>query len=99
MLLASDAIAALTLGPGMQRDKLVQAAGRMRQLSGQQSLLLVGTDEVTHLITSCCRLPNDVAVNASHVLQWVHRNTVESNLAVRCLWPHVGHFSHISGLI
>jgi hypothetical protein len=47
MKLRPHAKALLTLGPGMCRDKLVQAAMRMRQLEQSQSLILVATSEVS----------------------------------------------------
>jgi hypothetical protein len=47
MKLKAHAKALLTLGPGMCRDKLMQAAMRMRQLEQRQSLVLVATSEVS----------------------------------------------------
>jgi hypothetical protein len=47
MKLKADAKALLTLGPGMCRDKLMQAAMRMRQLEKGQSIMLVATSEVS----------------------------------------------------
>jgi hypothetical protein len=50
MKLKGDAKALLTLGPGMCRDKLMQAAMRMRQLEQSQSLILVATSEVSRCV-------------------------------------------------
>jgi hypothetical protein len=41
-----DVVAALSLGPDMTKDKLMQAAGRLRKLGRNQSLILMGTHEV-----------------------------------------------------
>lgn len=46
MKLKPDAKAILTLGPRMGRDKLMQAAVRMRQLEYGQTLTLVPNSEV-----------------------------------------------------
>jgi len=41
-----NVIAALSLGPNMTKDKLMQAAGRLRKLGRQQSLIMIATHEV-----------------------------------------------------
>ncbi|GAH43477.1 unnamed protein product, partial [marine sediment metagenome] len=46
MKLRPNAVAALTMGPGMTKDKLMQAAGRMRQLGHSQRLLLLALPDV-----------------------------------------------------
>ena len=47
MKLKVDARAALTVGPNLCKDKVMQAAGRMRQLEkGRQTIAFVGTPEV-----------------------------------------------------
>jgi hypothetical protein len=71
--------AVLTLGPGTCKDKLLQAAGRMRLLKkGHQTLLLVGTEEVTQHIRGVCGLSNGDAITAQHVLTWTLANTIVS---------------------
>ena len=46
--LRPQAVALLTLGPGICKDKLMQAAGRLRQLRpGRQTLRVVGVPDVT----------------------------------------------------
>ena len=82
MKLLRNAEAALTLGPRTPRDKLMQAAGRLRQLDKEQKLVLLGTDEVCRLVAGCCRVSErDVAV--AHVVEWVHQNTATQNSEVR----------------
>ncbi|KAI8839963.1 hypothetical protein BJ741DRAFT_647146 [Chytriomyces cf. hyalinus JEL632] len=44
--LAPDALALVTLGPKLKKDKLMQGAGRMRQLDAGQRLAFCGTTEV-----------------------------------------------------
>lgn len=57
MKLKPDAKALLTLGPGMCRDKLMQAAMRMRQLEQRQSLTLVASFEVCRCAAALPELP------------------------------------------
>eukprot|EP00899_Mesostigma_viride_P019524 jgi/Mesvir1/27573/Mv07318-RA.1 len=45
--LRPDALALVTLSASMTKDKLMQAAGRMRQLDKGQRVLLVGNDELS----------------------------------------------------
>ena len=67
-----DARAMLTIGPKLCKDKLMQAAGRMRQLEkGQQSIFLVGPESVTE------QLPRtNGEITAADVLQWAMQNTI-----------------------
>lgn len=50
--LRRDAVGLLTLGPGMAKDKLMQAAGRLRMLGRGQGLCFVGTKDVSAKIRS-----------------------------------------------
>lgn len=46
----SDVVAALSLGPDLTKDSFMQAAGRLRKLGRNQSLILMATQEVfSHL--------------------------------------------------
>ena len=83
MKLAPDATAALTLGPQMGLNKLMQAALRMRQLARGQSVTLVATAEVARLVRERCGMEGDADVEARHVVQWVLHNTAEHNQRVR----------------
>ena len=46
MKLKQDALAMITLGPQICKDKVMQAAGRMIQLDKEQSLLTIGPEDV-----------------------------------------------------
>eukprot|EP00899_Mesostigma_viride_P005774 jgi/Mesvir1/15198/Mv06434-RA.1 len=50
--LRPDALALLTLSARMTKDKLMQAAGRMRQLDKGQRLLLVGNEELSNKVVT-----------------------------------------------
>jgi hypothetical protein len=81
MKLLSDAQAVLTLGPKMPRDKFMQGAGRLRQLSKGQTLIIIGTDEVCRMVSDCCMVPMQ-SIQPVHVIEWVHHNTATLNSEV-----------------
>ena len=41
--MGNDVLAALSLGPGLTKDKIIQAAGRLRKLGRNQSLTILTT--------------------------------------------------------
>ncbi|TMW55349.1 hypothetical protein Poli38472_013240 [Pythium oligandrum] len=74
MKLLSDACALLTLGPKMTKDKLMQGAGRLRQLGCDQKLWLTSTGEVERSIrqaTGC----ESASISVAEVLHWVVEST------------------------
>ena len=73
MKLKLNAEAVLTLGPKMCKDKLMQAAGRMRQLESGQKLLIIAPDDV---ISKIRLINNSVEIKPDHILRWVLSNTV-----------------------
>ena len=80
MKLSINSRAVLTLGPQMCKDKLMQAAGRMRMLEHGQTLMLMATKDVSSKIE---RLNSLVNANPGHilpvhVLKWVITNTVNN---------------------
>ena len=91
MKLNSTAVAGLTIGPGMCKDKLMQAAFRMRQLDRGQKLQLVlpleVATKVSHLVSK------DVGLTPKDVLVWTLSNTVESTTGGLPEWASQGsHF-------
>lgn len=54
MQLKPHAKALFTLGPGMRRDKLMQAAMRIRQLKQGQTLALFAAQEICRYILKSC---------------------------------------------
>jgi hypothetical protein len=92
MKLDPDAVAVVTVGPGMCKDKLMQAVGRMRQLDFGQSIVLVGYDEVTLKIAKAAQTSAN-EINSNHVLLWVMSNTVQSTIDGLVRWAYQGaHF-------
>ena len=78
MKLKPNAHAMLTVGPKMCKDKLMQAAGRMRQLDKGQTIFLAGCNDVSYLIQSLMDLKNPSEITSTHVLHWVLNNTILS---------------------
>ncbi|TYZ59387.1 hypothetical protein PybrP1_001605 [[Pythium] brassicae (nom. inval.)] len=75
MKLLPGAVAVLTLGPKLTKDKLMQGAGRMRQLGCSQKLWFVSQEDVALNITQTCRKESVATVDAADVLVWVMDNT------------------------
>ena len=75
MKLSSDARALLTIGPGMCKDKLIQAAGRMRKLQFGQKITMAVPPELLHKI-----VPSNgrITVTPMQILTWVLKNTIEA---------------------
>ena len=75
MKLSPDAKAILTIGPSMCKDKLIQAAGRMRRLMFGQKISMAVPPELVIKI----RLVNGgnvgIATTPIHILNWVLKNT------------------------
>ena len=83
MKLNRDAMAVLTLGPMMAKDKLVQAGGRMRQLGpdGQRLKIVALPDVDSSIIAQATRdgLLQDTPI--VQMLRWIMRNTGEASSA------------------
>lgn len=87
----------LTLGPGMCKDKLMQAAGRLRQLGRGQTLRFIGTADVTAKILETTEAT--VQPTTLHVLRWVMHNTVQATLHGVPEWSRQGlHFAATKGV-
>ena len=78
MKLKTNSEAVLTLGPNMCKDKLMQAAGRMRQLENGQKLLVIAPGDVIEAIRSINNLISSDTIKPGHILKWVLSNTVAS---------------------
>ena len=78
MKLLTNSRAVLTLGPNMCKDKLMQAAGRMRQLEQGQKVVMIALDDVTAKICDFNSVGNPMEITPVHVLKWVLHNTFAS---------------------
>jgi hypothetical protein len=83
---SEDTIAVLTLGTRMCKDKLMQAAGRMRMLHlGQKLIVVYGQEVLLQLQKS-----SQDTISVLRVLQWTLENTVTSNSKQILNWANQG---------
>ncbi len=80
--LAHDTVAVVTVGAKMCKDKLMQAAGRMRRLTeGQKLVFAPSSDVVVQIRDMTGQAGNsDAKINVVQVLEWVMRNTVQATM-------------------
>ena len=99
--LSPEARALLTLAPKLCKDKLMQAAGRLRKLGRNQTLAIVGGPDVCSKIKDL----GDIICSSSarkrryhfdatvvQVLSWAMKNTVEATSAGLFNWADQGLF-------
>lgn len=91
--LSRTAVALLTIGPKMCKDKLMQAAGRMRQLQQGQSLVMAGTE---FLFDEIMDAQDAQQVTPRLVLEWTLSNTAKANMDGLVPWAGQGIFFHSS---
>lgn len=72
------ALGIVTLGKQMNKDKLMQAVMRLRDLDYKQSIILWGSIEISAEITIVNGIEIDQITN-KHVLAWVTYNTIRKN--------------------
>jgi hypothetical protein len=85
-----DAVGLLTLGPTTCKDKLMQAAGRLRKLGKGQTLRIVGTADVTAKIGETAGACASGPLTSLDVLQWVMHNTEQATQRSVLEWSHQG---------
>ena len=90
MKLDITAVALLTIGPRMCKDKAMQAALRMRQLDRGQKLQLALPREVAKKVGRGTLQDEDLT--PKDVLVWIFRNTVESTTAGLPEWASQGSY-------
>ncbi|CAN0563427.1 unnamed protein product, partial [Ectocarpus sp. 12 AP-2014] len=75
--LSPDATALLTIGPKNGKDKVMQAAGRLRLLGrSNQSIVFVGTPDVSTKIEEVTGISDPDLISSQDVLAYVMANTV-----------------------
>ncbi|KAI9996430.1 hypothetical protein PInf_014153 [Phytophthora infestans] len=93
MKLPSNASAVLTLGPKLTKDKLMQGAGRMRQLGCNQTLWIASFDEVAQSLLQSSKEREITHLTAIDVLNWVMDNTKAESVRGLLEWASNGiHF-------
>ncbi|CAF2090386.1 unnamed protein product [Rotaria magnacalcarata] len=68
----------VTIGKGMNKDKLMQAVMRLRDLDFKQSIVLWGSKEISAEIAIINEINIDEIIS-KHVLTWVTYNTIQKN--------------------
>ena len=66
----------VTIGNDMNKDKLMQACMRMRQLNSMQSVSIFGTREMSLTIASLLNIDDISKITTFHVINWVTYNTI-----------------------
>lgn len=106
MNLCDDACALVTIGPGMCKDKLMQAAGRMRKLDRGQSLIFALPAELLQNVIYCKRdvqSPNKKWSEGNEkwamkdVLRWIMANTIETVGSALVEWGKQGSYFCTTG--
>ena len=90
--LRPKAMGMLTLGPATCKDKMMQAAGRLRMFGRGQTLHLAASEDVTAKIRALNGLRPSAVPAPLHVLQWVMRNTTQATLHGVAEWAKQGLF-------
>ena len=95
--LRADAVAVLTLGPGLCKDKLLQGAGRLRKLDRSQKLVIVGgADTFTKMHELQSRKRTETVKHqcnsTAHMLAWLVNNTVDVTALGLNNWANQGLF-------
>lgn len=96
--LRAEARGLVTLSQGLCKDKLMQAAGRLRKLGRGQSLCFVGPPDVTAKIRLTSGLSASAQITSRHILQWVMDSTVAATQQGLLEWAAQGiHFAVTRG--
>ncbi|KAL4804856.1 hypothetical protein BDV18DRAFT_161949 [Aspergillus unguis] len=77
--------AAVTLGPRLTKDRLVQACHRMRELGNGQSVTFLIPPAVRHSMKI-----GDAAITSFEVIHWVLEQTCEQLEKLESLWAYQG---------
>ena len=89
--LSPDARAVLTVGPKNGKDKVMQAAGRLRLLGrSKQSIVFVGSHDVSIKIRELVGLKISEPISSKNVLEYVMANTVKATQSGLLEWARQG---------
>ncbi|KLU91501.1 hypothetical protein MAPG_10019 [Magnaporthiopsis poae ATCC 64411] len=88
--LPNDYRAAVTLGPALTRDRIVQACMRMRELGRGQSVVFLMPVEIRQKITKLRDIPPDGHIEVADVLAWSISETWREVGQLTPLWAVQG---------
>ncbi|KAE8440778.1 hypothetical protein EG329_006578 [Mollisiaceae sp. DMI_Dod_QoI] len=91
--------AAVTLGPNLTKDRLVQACMRMRKLGKGQSVVFCVPEEIKTKILTRASKPSSASIEVSDVLSWAISETFIDTRRNMPLWAEQGRrFEHQSSI-
>lgn len=90
MKLRPNAIAILSIGPRQQKDSLMQAAGRLRQLDFGQTIIAIATPNVEFLIRDCLGLLKHQNITMEHVVSYTLVNSIDATGNSMKHWSNQG---------
>ncbi|KAI1428155.1 hypothetical protein F5Y12DRAFT_790732 [Xylaria sp. FL1777] len=88
--LPDDYRAAVTLGAGLSKDRLVQVCMRMRKLGKGQSVVFCVSAEIQTKIEECTAIPAGAAIGVRDVLHWAISETFTETKRNIPLWAAQG---------
>ncbi|THU98150.1 hypothetical protein K435DRAFT_721087 [Dendrothele bispora CBS 962.96] len=71
-----DYRAAVTLGPKVTKDRLIQGCMRLRRLGQGQSVIFFAPFKVDQRIRQISKIKDNDPINSSHILRWAYAETV-----------------------
>lgn len=96
----TNVIAALSLGPNMMKDKLMQAVGRLRKFGRNQSICILSTEENFNKIDNFDLKKSSVRNKTSAIIAWTCMNSINDNK--KMMYPNCKlawiHFKNIATL-
>ncbi|TVY48539.1 hypothetical protein LOCC1_G001313 [Lachnellula occidentalis] len=90
LILPPDYRAAVTLGPNLTKDRLVQACMRMRKLGKGQSVVFCVPEEIKTKILARTSKPDNADIELSDVLDWAISETCVDMRRSMPLWAAQG---------
>ncbi|KAI9728103.1 MAG: hypothetical protein M1834_007819 [Cirrosporium novae-zelandiae] len=82
--------AAVTLGPHLTKDRLLQACMRMRKLGKGQSVMFCAPPEVQRSILECCGRPFGSKIEVDDILRWSISETLAHTRSCIPIWATQG---------
>lgn len=90
LVLPIDYRAAVTLGPRLTKDRLVQACMRLRKLGKGQTVVFCVSQEIQDKIFEAAQITSDSAITVADILEWSMRETLDDLRRNMPLWAVQG---------
>ena len=94
MKIKVDAVAALSLGPIMTKDSMMQAVGRLRKFGRNQKIMILSTEYSFNKINEISSSPGE-EITAQKIIEWTCANAINENKKwlypnSKLAWIHFG---------